>query len=113
SSISTSTGKAPTDSTASKLATKVKHGMITSSPAPMFNVASAVVSADVPLDVSCAYPQPKVSQMAASSSLAFHLPLRGPSNPYLIKIPVSSTSFTSFLSSSPNNSKPGIASSLL
>ena len=52
---------APTLSTASKLATNVKEGMITSSPAPMPSAASAVVSADVPLEVSCANPQFKLA----------------------------------------------------
>ena len=35
-------------------------------------------------------------------------PFLEPSNPYRINIPVSNTSFTSFFSSSPHNSKPGI-----
>ena len=55
SSTSTSTGMAPTLRTASKLATKVKVGMITSSPAPTPNAASAVDKAAVPLDVNWAY----------------------------------------------------------
>ena len=54
SSISTSTGIAPTESTASKLATKVNVGMMISSPAPMPNAAIAVVRAAVPLLSSCA-----------------------------------------------------------
>src|SRR5204863_2800683 len=81
SSISTITGTAPTLNTASKLATKVNEGMITSSPAPIPNAASAVVNADVPLEVSCAYLLPNVLQIASSSSLLFQIPLRGPSNP--------------------------------
>ena len=53
-SISTNTGTAPTLNMASKLATKVKAGMITSSPAPIPNAAMAVVKAAVPLEVNCA-----------------------------------------------------------
>ncbi len=109
SSISTRTGTAPTLSTASKLATKVKLGIITSSPYPTPSVASAVVSAAVPLQTSCACLEPNLLLIASSSSFAFHLPFRAPSNPYRISMPVSSTSFTSFLSSSPNISYPGIS----
>ncbi len=54
SSTSTSTGMAPTLNTASKLATKVKEGIITSSPVPIPNAAIAVVKAAVPLLVNCA-----------------------------------------------------------
>ena len=62
-------------------ATNVKEGIITSSPVPMPKAAMAVVKAAVPLDVSCAYFDPKVLQMAFSNSTDFHIPLRGPSNP--------------------------------
>ena len=49
SSTSTKTGIAPTLNTASKLATKVNDGIITSSPAPTPKAAKAVVKAAVPL----------------------------------------------------------------
>ena len=61
SSTSTNTGMAPTLNTASKLATKVNVGIITSSPAPTPIAAKAVVNAPVPLEVNWAYLQPKVS----------------------------------------------------
>jgi len=70
----------PNDNVA-KLATKVKLGIMISSPAPIPSAASAVVSAEVPLDVNCAYFEPKVSQIAFSNSFDFHIPFRGPSNP--------------------------------
>ena len=109
SSTSTKTGIAPTLKTASKLATKVKEGMMTSSPTPIPKATIAVVKAAVPDEVSCAYWQPNVSVIAFSNSWAFHIPFLGPSKPYRIKMPVSNTSFTSFLSSAPKSSKPGIS----
>jgi hypothetical protein len=81
SSTSASTGVAPTESTASKLATKVKVGMTTSSPEPTPRAASAVVSAAVPLETSWACAAPVRAARAASSSRAFQRPRRGPSNP--------------------------------
>ena len=81
SSISTNTGIAPILKMASKLATKVNAGIITSSPAPTPSAAIAVVKAAVPLDVNCAYCEPKVAQTAASNSLDFQIPFLGPSNP--------------------------------
>ena len=81
SSTSTKTGVAPTLKTDSKLATNVKEGMITSSPAPIPNAAKAVVKAEVPLEVSCAYLAPNLLQIAASSSFDFQIPLRKLSKP--------------------------------
>ena len=81
SSISTNTGMAPILKIASKLATKVNAGIITSSPAPTPKAAIAVVKAAVPLEVSCAYCEPKVLHTAASSSLDFQIPFLGPSKP--------------------------------
>ena len=52
SSISTTTGVAPNIIMASKLATKVKQGIITSSPAPIPVEASARLTAAVPLERS-------------------------------------------------------------
>ena len=104
SSISTKTGIAPTEITASKLATKVNAGIITSSPKPIPNAAIAVVRAAVPLLNSWAYLHPKVSVIFCSSSFAFQFPLRCASNPYRIRIPVLITSSICFLSSSPKNS---------
>ena len=49
SSISTTTGVAPIIMMASKLATKVKLGMITSSPAPTPATARVMLTAAVPL----------------------------------------------------------------
>ena len=54
-SISTKMGTAPTLKMASKLATKVKAGIITSSPTPTPKATMAVVKAPVPLEVNCAY----------------------------------------------------------
>ena len=48
-SISTITGIAPIMIIASKLATNVKLGIITSSPDPIPEAASAIVTAEVPL----------------------------------------------------------------
>jgi len=70
--------------------------------------SEAAVLAAVPLDTSWVYPQSMRLQISASSSLDFQIPLRGPSNPYRMRIPVSMTSLISLRSSGPNNSKPGI-----
>ena len=51
-SISTKTGTAPEAKIDSKLATKVKEGMITSSPAPIPADARATVNAAVPLETN-------------------------------------------------------------
>ncbi len=110
SSISQSTGMAPTDNTASKLATKVKVGTITSSPAPIPALARATVRAAVPLLTRWACRACMRAARAASISRAFQWPWRMGSNPYRINTPVSSTSCTDFFSASPNRSNPGMAS---
>ena len=77
----TNTGTAPTLNIASKLATNVNVGQIISSPYPISNAHIAVVNADVPLEVSCAYLLSNVLQIASSSSLLFQIPFLGPSKP--------------------------------
>src|SRR5437868_8560624 len=74
SSTSARTGMAPTLNTASKEATNVNVGIITSSPEPIPKAANAVVRAAVPLDTSCAYLHPNLEQISCSSSFDFHIP---------------------------------------
>ena len=66
---------------ASKVATKVNVGIITSSPCPMPATARAVVSAVVPLLTTWACLTCMRFARAASSSLVFQCPLRIPSKP--------------------------------
>jgi hypothetical protein len=81
SSISANTGTAPAMSTDSMVATKVKGGTITSSPAPTPQAAMAVDSAAVPLAQRCAYSTPNRRASSVSNVLAFQCPLRASSKP--------------------------------
>ena len=81
SSISTKTGIAPNIMIASKLATNVKVGIITSSPAPIPATAIATETAAVPLDTNWTCFTLNFSCNSDSSSFAFQCPLRIPSKP--------------------------------
>src|SRR5690606_14481743 len=75
----------------------------------MPDAASAHDTAVEPLETAWAYLAPVIFRTSASNSRAFQMFLRWASWLYRKRIPVSSTSLTSFLSSAPNNSVPGIA----
>jgi len=67
SSISTTTGVAPTLMMELMLAAKEKFGKITSSPLPIPNVFKASSNAVVPLDVVTEYPPPRYLEKLSSN----------------------------------------------